>query len=202
MKIGFEQEFFVMNSKTRELVIPVPKVFPFPDESGVLIEARGEPSLDVIEAIFSLKADMERLDMICSKNGYIMWDKPLMVVSRKERVSLSREFSKGISKFENLYGFTAHRNKLMEWTAGIHISFTKPTMISVGDEVRHYNSMWDFPTLFRKLDDVFADEIKETKRNPGFYELKQDGRVEYRSLPNNVSHMKIITVLTELLKGA
>lgn len=201
MKIGFEQEFFVTDQQHAKLIVPVPDCFKNPDSSGVLIEARGEAHSDVTEAIFSLQADVQRLQTVCDANGFDMVRQPVAVISKQQRLALSRKFSKGISKFENLYGYTSHRNKQSEWTAGLHISFTKPTTLYIERTSAEYNAMWDFPALFRKLDGYFKIEMLSAKRNPGFYELKPDGRVEYRSLPNTVGYLKLIKVLSEILNS-
>ena len=55
--------------------------------------------------------------------------------------------------------------------------------------------MFDFVQIIRKLDEAFKGEIKAAKRLPGFYEIKPDRRVEYRSLPNDVDLGKIIKTL-------
>lgn len=62
------------------------------------------------------------------------------------------------------------------------------------------NECFDYITIFKKLDEAFAEEIKEAKRLPGFYEIKSDGRIEYRSLPSNVSLFKVIDVINSIIK--
>ena len=54
---------------------------------------------------------------------------------------------------------------------------------------------FDWVKLFTHLDDCFSKEIEESGRNPGFYEVKFDGRVEYRSLPSNINLKKVISVI-------
>jgi hypothetical protein len=45
----------------------------------------------------------------------------------------------------------------------------------------------------------FAKEIAGARRRPGFYEIKSDGRIEYRSLPNTINKHKLISVLKEAI---
>jgi hypothetical protein len=44
----------------------------------------------------------------------------------------------------------------------------------------------DVAGIVRRLDVAFADEIKRSGRQPGMYAIKDDVRLEYRSLPNFV----------------
>jgi hypothetical protein len=46
--------------------------------------------------------------------------------------------------------------------------------------------MFDFRPIIERLDKEFAAELKMSNRQPGFYAVKDDCRVEYRSLPNFV----------------
>ncbi len=80
----------------------------------------------------------------------------------------------------------------------VNLLETQPTVTS--EEIVHkYSPLWDYIQLFRFLDQRFEAEIKEAGRLPGFYELKHDGRIEYRSLPANADLTKIATALQEYL---
>jgi hypothetical protein len=52
--------------------------------------------------------------------------------------------------------------------------------------------------MIMSFDNTFKDEIRKSGRNPGFYEVKGDGRIEYRSLPNNVDMGKVEMVLRQV----
>lgn len=58
-----------------------------------------------------------------------------------------------------------------------------------------YPGFVDHAMLVGRLDSAFKAEIRAARRNPGFYERKGDGRIEYRSLPNNVDLEKVREVL-------
>lgn len=197
LQIGLEQEFFVRNSNN-ELVI-APAELPH-DGCGLLAEARGLPFFSPEEAVFSLKADVYRLTNQALKMGYALINSPVEKISKQLRLKAGRAFAKEIVKHQNIYGFEDHRNADNEQTAGIHISFTNPTTV-----VHEHGSpsvvygMFDWLSIFKKLDEEFAPEIKAAKRNRGFYELKSDGRIEYRSLPANVDLDKIIEVLKVII---
>ena len=199
MKYGLEHEFFVRDNKTNELIGPLAGQFT-PDECGFLAEARGRPCDTIREAVFSLRADTYRLIKEAEKGGVTLIEEPLMEVPRPLILACRKKFGKGTLSYENLYGHQEHHAKGRK-TAGIHISFTSEKEIyhryHDGREYRStINGIFDFVQIFRKLDKAFAEEIKKAKRRPGFYELKSDGRIEYRSLPNNVNLDKIIEVLS------
>lgn len=195
MKIGLEKEFFVLRDN-KPIVVP-PQLGA--DESGVLAEARGNPFSNVTEAIFSLQASAYDLSKRAEILKVSLIDHPLMNIPRSLKLEARRLYPKGLTRYQNLYGFQSHRNSVSEQTAGVHVSFTKTREEKVADRTFRCNEIFDFPQIFRKLDAAFATEIKESKRRPGFYELKADGRIEYRSLPANVDMDKLIDVLTTSL---
>ena len=209
MKYGLECEFFVAKQGTPETVKSVfEKETGFiligglpnqltPDECGFLAEARGSAENGIRDAVFSLKADIYRLQQEAKKLSLTLIKEPLLDVRREEIIKSRRAFSKGVISYQNMYGYGEHRNKNKK-TAGIHISFTSPKSVYGvdGKLVSVENVMFDFIQIVRKLDAAFAAEIKSAGRFPGFYELKGDGRIEYRSLPNNVDLYKIIEVLS------
>lgn len=195
-KIGLEKEVFLLDEKGIPQIVP--SEIPM-DESGILAEARGNPFFDGVEAVYSLMASIHGLEQAIAvynkrtgRNLHIS-DTPLMKISRKTRIELSRLYTKPRSEYQNLYGFDSHRNTQSEQTAGIHISFTYPTTINTRNNTQTtVNQLFDFPQLIRKLDNTFKTEIREAKRRQGFYEIKSDGRIEYRSLPSNTPLEKIM----------
>lgn len=204
LKIGLEKEFFVLRN-----LIPVvcPTQLPY-DGSGLLAEARGDAYHSVYKAVCSLQADcllledkVKKLNAGDFEGSLTLSASPaVMKIDRTTRLQASRQFEKGLTQYQNLYGYQFHRNSQSEQTAGVHISFTYPMDFTGKDgNVFTLNRMFDWVQLFKKLDVAFREEIKESKRNPGFYELKTDGRIEYRSLPANVDMNKVIHVLNEIL---
>ena len=193
MKYGLEQEFFVFRDS--QLIGPVPSELT-PDECGFLAEARGQPCHTIREAIFSLMADVYRLETEATKLGLTLVKEPILDVPRAIILECRRKFTKPTLDYQNLYGYQEHKNKGKK-TAGIHISFTDERVI-LNDQKSPttVNLIFDFVQIFRKLDLGFKAEIRAAKRYPGFYELKADKRIEYRSLPNNCDLLKIIQVLS------
>ncbi len=77
-------------------------------------------------------------------------------------------------------------------SAGLHVSVTNPRTISYHDKkgehsVTYYQN-FDYAKIFNNISTEFAQEIKDSNRVEGFYEIKNDGRVEYRSLPASLIH--------------
>lgn len=200
MKYGLEKELFILKNSIIQMV-PLGSGLPY-DENGILIEARGEPSENICLAVHNLMAEEYRIKQLTNKAGFETSDFPIGTVTRDFKREVGRCYSKGILCFQNMYGYKDHRHNQNEITAGIHISFTSPkTRIVHKDNVHEeitMNTFFDFIKYVKALDNAFKDEIKKSKRNPGFYELKDDGRVEYRSLPSNTNPYKIIDVLESI----
>jgi hypothetical protein len=198
LKIGLEKEFFVVNPEGRPVVVPANVAH---DDCGLVAEARGNPSTSTVDAVYSLRGDIHRLSQqVVACGALVLVDTPVMKIDRATRLEASRKYTKGLTKFQNIYHYTDHRNASAEQTAGIHISFTNPTTVQREHGEITINTMFDWLSIFKTLDKAFATEIKATKRNPGFYELKGDGRIEYRSLPANVSLDKVIDVLQQITR--
>jgi len=196
--IGLEHERFCFKDGK---VAVVPDRIPA-DSCGWLTEARGEPFYDVAEALHSVMCANFKIDKLLPKE-YELKNVPLAVVDKRVKIAANRVYAKGLVAFHNYLGHELHRYSAKESCAGIHVSFTNPTTIRWSSEKEKYeqtvNSAFDFIKIFVGLDKAFKDEIRVAKRNPGFYEFKSDGRVEYRSLPNDVSYDKLYDVLTRLL---
>lgn len=208
IKIGLEKEFFLL-SKVGDIPLVVPKLLPA-DESGVLVEARGKPFTNPIKAVFDLKAEIFRLDQLVKDQSFYLDDSPIMTIPRETMVKARRTYEKGLISYRNLYGFKHHRNRQTEQTAGIHISFTNEKTLSYNARITDgtyekkklvYYAQFDWATIFTELDKRYKERIKLAKRNPGFYELKSNGRIEYRSLPSNIDLDELICNLQEILKN-
>lgn len=203
MKYGFEKEYFLMKGKQGIQILGKDpyKNIPY-DECGYLVEARGKPMDTVIDAVFSLKAEEHRILTMLGKiaGDLLLIDTPIQEVTRDFKREVQRLHSKPRLTFENMYDFKDNRHKHNEVTAAIHISFTNPVEYDMYKDGKFThkslsNRFFDFIKYVKALDKAFKEEIRIAKRNPGFYEIKSDGRVEYRSLPANADFNKIINVI-------
>lgn len=228
MKFGFELEFFcqkvdptwdgtLTEGMTDSPLVPclVPPGLPY-DECGWLVEVRSEPHSDIRKAIALLNAEVELVTGQAKEKGIRLLRKPLFEIPRELKVQAARQHTKGLIKYQNIYGHETHRCPTRLQTASLHISLTnerektfrKSTFTVDGKYIRttevteafRYQGFVDHAKIFVGLDNAFAKEIRAAQRNPGFYERKDDGRIEYRSLPNDVDLEKVRTVLSELCK--
>jgi hypothetical protein len=105
----------------------------------------------------------------------------------KQRAELRcREERKSAWDIQNLYG-KAPRLLGNRTIASCQINVSNLLSEQRTDDKGVYHSprwgLLDVPRIVRALDEEFADEIKEARRQPGEYCIK-DVRLEYRSLPN------------------
>lgn len=197
-------------TEVRRVPVLVPDTLPF-DECGWLAEVRSEPHRDITKAIYLLQAETKEVERLAKKAGVTLSYVPLLEIPRDLKVKAARAHGKGLIRFRNLYGHETHRNSTKLQTASLHVSVTEEKVYSYTRAITTaatgcysaphqfiYPGFVDHAKLIVGLDKAFAAEIKAAKRNPGFYEVKADGRIEYRSLPNNVDLGKLEDVLRRL----
>lgn len=208
MKIGFELEAFILKDGglgNDPIPVLVPRGIP-KDECGWLVEIRSEPHSNVSKAIALFQVDKAEVEQTLKISypeltlAYV----PTFDIPRDLKVAARRLTGKGTLAYRNLYGHENHRTRLA--TASMHISFTNERVHSYVDQRSFaqqfkYAGFIDHAKIIVGLDKAFKAEIRAAGRNPGFYEVKTDGRIEYRSLPNDVGFKKVQEVLTTLLKG-
>jgi len=205
MQMGLEQEFFLVNGDDQIITIPTGSGLPH-DECGWLLEARGKPFGNITEAVFSLKADVHRLDRSIMKTNastnqlHRMVAEPFRTIPRTVRTAASRNYAKGLTHYQNLYGYPHHNLPEGVFAAGIHITFSQIRTVATKHGDVEYCENFDWPRLFRMLDAEFTTEIANARRLPGFYEIKSTGMVEYRSLPNNLDLEAIPDRVTEVFR--
>jgi hypothetical protein len=228
MKFGFELEFFcekvdpnwdgvLTEGQIDSPMVPclVPSGLPL-DECGWLVEVRSEPHSDIRKAFALLDAEVESVKEQAKKKGIRLIQRPLYEIPRALKVEAARLHTKGLIRYQNIYGHETHRCPTKLATASLHISFTnervktfqresftvdgKYIRTSKYTEEFRYQGFVDHAKIFVGLDVAFAKEIRAAQRNPGFYEVKHDGRIEYRSLPNDIDLNKVREVLEKLCK--
>lgn len=179
MNYGLELEGFYKSGEN----IVIPPVGVPTDGFPGLVEVR------TIGASRSLEEAFGHLLMEYYKYPNVCFSTFSHTFSPAERQTLRRrESAKQPVNIECIYGSTARAlgNKSL---ASFQISFSRRiqerTKTETGYVIDPLYGLFDFVPMIRKLDTEFSKEIKEAKRQPGFYAVK-DGRVEYRSLPNFV----------------
>lgn len=207
MKFGFELEAFCFNEAGEPILVP--KSLPF-DECGWLVEVRSEPHTSISMAMALLGAEKKVIDKRAEKAGVKLLYEPTFKIPRDLKVKAGRVHGKGIISYLNVYGHETHKNNTDLATASLHVSFTEEQTFNYSErsackECSHteykkfkYQGFIDHAKFIVGLDVAFKAEIAKARRNPGFYERKSDGRIEYRSLPNNVDLDKVVEVLEKL----
>lgn len=186
LKLGLEVEFFATQKGKAIDVSQLSPLVPT-DEYPLLAEARGQPSTCSYQAVASVQGEIARmvgrLQSAKAKPLFIDWLKQDEHVQALHREALRRGMNKRIN-WQNLYGLLPSEKNKDHVPAGMHISFTCPVNFTHKDgSVVTANGMFDFYKVFLALEAEFGAEIDKSERVRGFYELKYDGRIEYRSLP-------------------
>ena len=204
MKYGFELEAFcrepiILGHEGKWILVPTGLPY---DECGWLAEIRSEPHTNIIKAIALLQAERKIVEAMADKANCVLVFEPLTKIPRELKVAAARKHGKGLLKYKNIYGHETHKCRTDLATASLHVSFTNEVKFSYkdGKQPREYvhQGFIDHAKLIVGLDRAFKEEIKSAQRNPGFYEAKDDGRVEYRSLPNNIDLDKLAEVLERI----
>lgn len=185
LRFGFELEGFYeidgVVHPEREVSIP-PKNYPTDGFPG-LVELRttGHHSLEDAYA-----------GLVCENLSYpeVNYMRSEGVFTPKQRAELRRRWNnKSAWDIQNIYGKDprALGNKVIA-SFQINISNRTSARYRNKDGVLFPDrfGLFDVPRIVKDLDAEFEKEIKAAKRQPGEYCVKDDTRLEYRSLPNSV----------------
>lgn len=142
------------------------------------------------------------MEHLAKRAGVWLSPEPVVVLPKELLHEASRRYDKGVISYQNLYGYSTHKNSHREQVAGVHLSITRPIEVREDSNRTHIIFQnFDWVQLFRYLDKAFTSEIKDSKRRPGFYEVKYGGRVEYRSLPTNVDLHRLIEEVESFMQS-
>ena len=171
MHFGFELEGFY---RVANLVTLPPRYYPTDGFPG-LCEVRTVGGQYLEAAYYALLNQFRQHPFDFNTYEYTFSPKEKQILRRrwneKEAVSIN-----------NIYG-KAPRALGNKTIASFQISLSRPTRKGLND--RQEYGIFDFVPMIERLDETFAKEIADSKRQPGWYAVKDD-RVEYRSLPNFV----------------
>lgn len=196
LTVGLECEFFLLDSK-KALTVPD---YSYPtDDFPLLVEARSIASNNLFDAVESLRQEYRRLDLLAkSKKQRLLvenWQpksEGILKAILKARHDFSKEDEPEYSNYKQLAISALNET---HYSSGIHISFKKEVTHRIwlsnekGDSNYHTitrGEIFDFLPYLHALDKEFELDIKKSDRTPGFYGVKDDGRVEYRSLPSTL----------------
>lgn len=188
---GFELEGFRVDHPGLSPLLPVVEEKAPIDDFGGLIELRTSGGKTLEAAYAEIIQGYAELH----KNTNVDFTRNFWKFSAQEHAALRKRgtFMKRSIDVRNLYNKPARDAK--GWTlASLQINISNQILpaqklfLSNTGEYRvtpHYGLL-DVGGIIRRLDVEFAKEIKESKRQPGMYAIKDGIRLEYRSLPNFV----------------
>lgn len=189
MKFGIEIETFIVGPNG----VGIPPETAPRDSEGLQVEARGLPYEDIFQAVYSAKADLEKILFIHQIHPLL--SHPYIKLTKELKRARRRIASKSPVTYQNIYGYQDPKTSDNIATAGIHLSMTNPIIVKTEYGERTIYQNFDYVQIIRHLDKYFKEWIKSGRRKPGFYEVKSDGRIEYRSLPNNIDLLELAEVI-------
>lgn len=193
-KYGFELELFLINRKG-ELVSPLTiGLANYVDGSGVQLEVRGTPNEDIYEAYYSVIAQLEKLKLRLPKGikpavGVDWFPKNEQAVREQRKALRIKAGDKDIAYY-NINGspdeLATREKTIANFSAGLHLHISKISHYIARDGGKmSYTPLFDFISLFHRIEKEFETDMLEAERVLGFYEMKPWG-VEYRSLPSSL----------------
>lgn len=185
LKFGFELEGFYaegVNSDISLTILIPPKEYPTDGFPG-LVEFRSSGGKSLNEAYAAIIIEM-------MKYKGVLTSIPDYTFTAKQRAELRRRHEvKSAWNVQNMYG---QDPKLLgnRTIASLQINISNLLRPSYTDDKGVFHTekfgLLDIPRIVRALDEEFKSEIREAKRQMGEYCVKDDTRLEYRSLPNFV----------------
>lgn len=190
--IGFEVELFTYSKG--KLISPALNDLPY-DANGMLLEMRGNASSSIEEAYFSIFAQLavwdDKLKGFTTRRD-VDWEEKNEAARKEQREYLRRFGEKKRLLWQNLYELEPSPKNDTYFSAGLHIHFKGEEECYDSGTKQTYTRpvLFDFPRVFRAIEKEFDADMKRSERTKGFYEIKGDGRVEYRSLPSSLFFQK------------
>ena len=178
IQYGFELEGFYLNDD-REITVP-PKDYPTDDFPG-LVELRTTDGKNIEDQAWEIFRGV-------TKYPYVLFIQHEHTFNSRDRAKIQALFDyKGGTQVFNIYGKSPKLtgNKTL---ASLQINISNKISNSYTDKNGNYYperyGLLNIPLIIRNLDEEFNLDLKESKRQPGMYSIKDLNRLEYRSLPN------------------
>lgn len=202
---GFELEGFTRVNY--EITIPS-KELPVDGFPG-LVEARTSGGKPLLDALGSLSSEIIRIHGMAyvdfGTHEYKFTGAQLAELRR------TRTFDKEQLDVRSIYGKeprALNGKTLASFQINVSDLYDEPRQVKVKDKVvatipARYDQL-DIHRIVKNLDETFKLEIRDSKRQPGMYAIKENRRLEYRSLPNFVfpNTLTEISKLAERIKKA
>lgn len=214
IKYGFELEGFLRDGNTDQNdIVVMDKDKPLPrDDFPGLVEVRTVGGATLASALGALYSKIIELEI--PKGFWVDFETPNHEFKPAQLSYMRKNFNMAKEQMDvvNLYGREPRllRGKTL---ASLQINMsetrTEERVTWVGKRNQHKvtypasSGLLDIGSIVRRLDKEFATEIRDSKRQPGFYAIKDGGtRLEYRSLPNSVWNGQQMGALYHRIKKA
>jgi len=213
-EIGIEKEMFLLDKNAD---IMEPRLYGFPiDEFEFLVELRSLPSDEFntkkpkeSPVFISLMNEEDNYKLRANKFGMKLSDKPSMTVENYwignlwDKYNLyeliDNDYTKNIYKPSPKH--KSHHIGVMNSTVDGYRILTAGMHVHFSSRDSHTGEVIDLPIekIVKSMDRKFSDEIYNTYRNKGEWELKAHG-FEYRSLPCNCDVYKVLKESFKILR--
>lgn len=220
MKYGIEFEFFV--STIENTIVPAFLATTNLDGNPVVGELKTKVHDNIIDCVYELKKLIYLEEQELKKTNHYLLIKPEVNLTDDVLKSLRKNQTyvdkKEIEVLEELSIYSNGKTgKILKkgcYKASLQVNISENltfnylsyNRIDVEDKHKYesvnnsksYSSIFNYVSVINKLDNAFKDEINKTQRVKGVYAIKNGDlgkRIEYRSLPNNISLDKLIEVL-------
>lgn len=170
---GFELEGFY-EKHSGEISTP-PIEYPTDGFPG-LVEIKSSGGKDLVPAYFELLSEYVKYKNVSYKICEHTFS------GKEQNILRQRMNYKDRVNIQNIYG-KSPRLKGNKTLASFQINISSGYYNKDGI---FYSRLFDPVRIVKNLDEEFSKEIKNSKRQSGFYAIKDNCRLEYRSLPNFV----------------
>lgn len=178
---GFELEGFFRQIPGGDILIP-PKEYPHDGFPG-LCEVRSVGGSGIYDAYYQVLKDLMRnpFDMNTPEHTF--------TPAQKTELRRTRSFTKQVVDIRNVYGKSPRalgNRTLASFQINVSNQLSGEWTNNKGTKRPAAYGLFDVAGVVKRLDKEFTTEIALSKRQPGFYAIKDNIRLEYRSLPNFV----------------
>ena len=205
MEYGIELEFFV---KKGQNIVPAYLYTKNLDGNILLGELRTGIHKNITDAVFELKKliYLEELALknkkckLILKSEHLFTNKEIIDARNDSRYG-NKNFTEELSIYLEDYIPKVYAVENVKASLQINFSENIYNTIKISENsINNYkefisSSLFNFPSIIRKLDNNFKEEINNTKRTSGIYSIKngeKGKRLEYRSLPNTINLSKLL----------
>ena len=179
---GFELEgFYKINGS---ITLP-PKLYPHDGFPG-LCEVRSSGGKSILDAWFEVEKELLLYPFDTDTFEHTFTPKEYQAIRARSYVKEPMTVSNIYNKQTRLLG-----DKTL---ASLQINISNRVGTDSDKQAKY--GLFDILPIVRRLDEVFAEDIKDSKRTPGWYSVKDNIRLEYRSLPNKTfRHYPVLTIV-------